>query len=383
MHYENTYMRVDLDAIEANFAAIQAKAGVPVMAVVKADAYGHGAAAVARLLRGKCVFFGVAGMGEAQELRRAGIEEPILILGPCPVSTYADAVRENIRLPLFRREDALALSAEASRQEKTAFFHFAVDTGMNRIGMPATESSARLCAELAALPNLKAEGVFSHLATADCADLSQARAQADLFDRFCQMLQDLGLAGLLRHLDNSAGLMNFSRHYDMVRAGIVLYGICPSDSVDPSLLPLRPAMSWHSRITHVKLLPSGCPISYGGTFVTQRPTRVATVSAGYADGYRWSLSGKFHVLIRDQKAPILGRICMDQLMVDVTDIPDASPEDPVILIGSGEKASISLEQISEACGSFPYEFLCGIGRRVPRFYCRAGKTVGAVHYLTD
>ena len=383
MGYENTYLQVDLDAIEANFHAIHKKAGVPVLAVVKADAYGHGAVSVAKFLEDKCAFFGVANIEEALELRHAGIQTPILILGPSPVCAFHHVVRENIRPTLFRLEEAKALSEEACRQNKTVSFHMAVDTGMNRIGMPATEDSARLCLQMAALPGLRAEGVFSHLATADCPDLSHAKAQAERFDRFCGWLEALGLSVPIRHLDNSAGLMNFSKHYDMVRAGIVLYGIYPSDSMDPTDLPLKPALSWYSRVTHVKLLPPGCPISYGGTFVTTKPTRVATVAVGYADGYRWSLSGHFHVLIRGKKAPILGRICMDQLMVDVTDIPDAATEDAVVLIGSDGAESICVERISAACHSFPYEFICGINRRVSRIYLQDGKTVGAAHYLTD
>ena len=383
MGYENTYLQVDLDAIEANFHAIRKKAGVPVLAVVKADAYGHGAVSVAKCLENRCAFLGVANIEEALELRHAGIQTPILILGPSPVCAFPHVVRENIRPTLFRLEDAMALSEEACRQNKTVAFHLAIDTGMNRIGMPATQDSARLCVQMAKLPNLQAEGVFSHLATADCPDLSHAKAQAERFDRFCEWLEELGLSVPIRHLDNSAGLMNFSRHYDMVRAGIVLYGIYPSDSMDPADLPLRPALSWYSRVTHVKLLPPGCPISYGGTFVTQKPTRVATVAVGYADGYRWSLSGKFHVLIRGKKAPILGRICMDQLMVDVTDIPEAAPEDVAVLLGESGTASICVEEIAEACQSFPYEFICGISRRVSRIYLREGKAVGAAHYLTD
>ena len=383
MGYENTYLTVDLDAIEANFQAIYQKAGVPVMAVVKADAYGHGAVFVAKFLKNKCAFFGVANIEEALELRHAGIETPILILGPSPACAFPQLVRENIRPTLFRLEEAQALSEEACKQSKTVSFHLAVDTGMNRIGMPATEESARLCVQMAALPGLQAEGIFSHLATADCQDLSQAKAQAERFDAFCQRLEELGLSVPIRHLDNSAGLMNFAKHYDMVRAGIVLYGLYPSDYTDPTLLPLRPALSWYSRVTHVKLLPPGCPISYGGTFVTEKDTRVATVAVGYADGYRWSLSGKFHVLIRGKKAPILGRICMDQLMVDVTDIPDAAPEDTAVLIGTSGEENICVEQISAQCQSFPYEFICGINRRVSRIYTRYGKIVGAAHYLTD
>ncbi len=375
MGCENTYLQVDLDAIDANFNAIHKKAGVPVMAVVKANAYGHGAVSVAKFLENKCAFFGVANIEEALELRQAGIQTPILILSPSPVCAFPHMVRENIRPTLFQLEDAKALSEEACKQNKTASFHIAVDTGMHRIGMPATEDSARLCAQMAKLPNLQAEGLFSHFATADCPDLSQAKAQAERFDRFCGWLEQLGLSIPIRHLDNSAGLMNFTKHYDMVRAGIVLYGIYPSDCMDPKLLPLRPALSWYSRVTHVKLLPPGCPISYGGTFVTKKPTRVATVAVGYADGYPWCLSGKFHVLIRGKKAPILGRICMDQLMVDVTDIPDAAAGDTVVLMGVSGEESISVEQISAACHSFPYEFMCSINRRGSRIYLQGGKTV--------
>ena len=383
MGYENTYLQIDLDAIDANFHEIQKKAGVPVMAVVKANAYGHGAISVAKLLEGQCAFLGVANIEEALELRNAGIQTPILILGPSPVCAFPHMVRENIRPTLFRLEDAKALSEEACKQNKTASFHIAVDTGMNRIGLPPTEDSVQLCLQMAELPGLRAEGVFSHFATADCPDLSQAKAQAERFDRFCLRLEELGLSIPIRHLDNSAGLMNFSKHYDMVRAGIILYGIYPSECMDPELLPLQSPLSWYSRVTHVKLLPSGCPISYGGTFVTEKPTRVATVAVGYADGYRWCLSGNFYVLIHGKKAPILGRICMDQLVVDVTDIPEVTTEDAVILVGASGEERISVEQISAACHSFPYEFICNINRRVSRIYVRNGKTVGAAHYLTD
>ena len=177
--------------------------------------------------------------------------------------------------------------------------------------------------------------------------------------------------------------MNFDTHYEMVRAGIVLYGMYPSDEVDPTDLPIRPALQWHSRVTHVKTLPAGREISYGGTFVTTAPTRVATVPVGYADGYRRSLSGKFHVLIRGKKAPILGRVCMDQLMVDVTDIPEVKQGDTVVLVGRSGSEEITVEQIAAAADSFNYEFVCGISRRVPRIYSRAGKTVHSVHYLLD
>ena len=381
MNFDNTYVNIDLDIIAQNFEAVQKKAGTDVMAVVKADAYGHGAIQVARLLQDKCRFFGVSSMLEARELRQAGLQTPILILGHTPAAYFPIAVAEEIRPTIFHYEDALALSREAVAQGKTAAFHFAIDTGMSRIGFQATEESVKLCLEIAKLPGLYAEGIFSHFAGADCPDLSKARQQAEKFDAFVQALEENGLRIPIRHMDNSAGLINFGRHYELVRAGIVLYGMYPSEDVEKQQLPLRPALQWRSRVTHVKTLEAGREISYGGTYVTTRPTVVATVPAGYADGYNRSLSGAFHVLIRGQKAPILGRICMDQMMVDVTHIPGVQPEDPVVLVGKDGENEITMEQISAAAGSFNYEFMCGISRRVPRYYCAQGQIVRSVYYL--
>ncbi len=383
MNFDNTYLKIDLDAIDQNFENVRRKAGVPVMAIVKADAYGHGAVQIARLLQGKCAFFGVSSMLEAMELRRADIREPILILGQTPVSAFPTAIREGIRPAIFHYEDALALSQAAQAQHATAPFHFAVDTGMSRIGFQATAESADLCVRISGLPGLIAEGLFSHFATADCADLSRSAAQAQRFVEFDGMLRERGVAVPIRHLDNSAGLMNFPCHYEMVRSGIVTYGMYPSGEVDPALLSIRPALTWVSRVTHVKTLPAGREISYGGTYVTQRPAVVATIPVGYADGYRRSLSNRFYVLIHGEKAPILGRVCMDQMMVDVTQIPDVALGDRVTLVGRDGDAQITMEEISAAADSFNYEFVCGISRRVPRYYYQGGENVGAVHYLLD
>ena len=235
LNFDSTRVKIDLDAISSNFDAIREKAGVPVMAVVKADAYGHGAIQVARLLQDKCAFFGVSSMLEAMELRRAGLSTPILILGHTPVNAFPTAIAEGIRPAIFHYEDALALSEAAVTLGKTAPFHFAVDTGMSRIGFQATEYSADLCAKIAALPGITAEGLFSHFATADCADLSRAEQQAERFDAFDRMLKARGVTIPIRHLDNSAGLMNFRCHYEMVRSGIVTYGLYPSSEVEPSL----------------------------------------------------------------------------------------------------------------------------------------------------
>ena len=383
MYYDSTWVNIDLDAISANFDAICAKAGSPVMAIIKADAYGHGAIPVARLLESRSAFFGVSSMTEAMELRKAGLTIPILILGHTPVNAYPDAIREGIRPAIFHYEDALALSAAATLAGKTAPFHFALDTGMSRIGFQITEENADLCARIAALPNIYAEGLFSHFATADCADLSRAKVQAAQFARFDDMLKKRGINIPIRHLDNSAGIMNFGCHYEMVRSGIVTYGMYPSSEVAPELLHLQPALKWCSRITHLKTLPAGREIGYGGTYTTTQDTKIATIPVGYADGYRRNLSNSFHVLVRGQKAPILGRICMDQLMVDVSQIPDAAMGDIVTLVGRDGDAEIPIETIAAAADSFNYEFACGISRRVPRYYTQGGNVVHTVHYLLD
>lgn len=383
MNLDSTQLIIDLDAIRHNIRAVHERAGVPVMAIIKADAYGHGAVEIARHIDGDCAFFGVSSILEALELRQAGIEKPILILGYTPVATFPEAIRQSIRPAIFRYEDALALSQAATALGMTAKFHIAVDTGMSRIGFQVTPEEADICARIAALPNVEAEGLFSHLATADCADLTRARHQAALFDQFDEMLHSRGVTIRLRHLDNSAGVMNFHCKYELVRSGIVTYGMYPSTEVDPSVLDLRPALRWESRITHLKTLEPGREIGYGGTYTTTRPTRVATVPVGYADGYRRNLSGRFYVLIRGKKAPILGRICMDQMMVDVTEIHDAALNDTVVLVGKSGDLNISVEEIAAQGDSFNYEFVCGISRRVPRVYLLGGEVFHSVLYLLD
>ena len=280
MNFDNTYVTIDLDSIADNFNAVREKAGTKVMAIVKADAYGHGAIQVAKLLEKHCSFFGVSSVAEALELRQAGLKNPILILGYTPVDTYPIVVEQEIRPAIFHYEDALALSREAVKQDKTVPFHIAVDTGMSRIGFQATPEAADTCADIAHLPGLLAEGLFSHFATADCADLSKSLEQARKFDEFDRMLKDRGVRIQLRHLNNSAGLMNFPNRYEMVRSGIITYGMYPSDEVSPALLDIKPALQWRSRVTHVKLLEAGREISYGGTFVTTHPTMVATIPVG-------------------------------------------------------------------------------------------------------
>ena len=383
MEYSNTWVNIDLDAIEKNFRAIQEKAGKPVCAVIKADAYGHGAIPVAQLLEGQCACFGVSSVAEALELKNAGIQTPILLLGHTPASLFPVVVKHDLQCAIFDLAEAKALSLEAVRQQKEVCIHLTVDTGMSRIGFQVTDEAADLCAQIAQLPGIRTEGLFSHFATADEPDLTATKAQAALFEKFDTMLCDRGLQIPTRHLDNSAGIMNFGCHCDMVRAGIVLYGLYPSDEVDKTLLPLKPAMQWETAVSHVKLLEKGRAISYGGTYVTEKPTLVATIPAGYADGYRRSLSGNFYVLIKGKRAPILGRVCMDQFMVDVTDIPDVQSGDRVVLMGNDGGQTISAADIAATAQSFNYEQVCDISRRVSRVYYRGGKQIANINYLLN
>ena len=383
MKFDQTCLNIDLDAVEYNLSLVRQKTGVQVMAVVKADAYGMGAVPIARALEGKCGFFGVSSIAEALELRKAGIRTPILILGRMPVSAYALTVKEEIRTTMFRYEDALALSAEAQKQGKNAWIHFAVDTGMSRIGFQATEEAADECAKIAGLPGIVAEGLFSHFACADSTDLTSARAQEELFREFDGMLKARGVQIPIRHMDNSAGIMNFEGHYEMVRSGIVTYGMYPSNEVDPAALPLKPVMQWVTRVAYIKTLPAGRTIGYGATYTTTRETVVATLPVGYADGFRRSLSGVGHVLIHGQKAPVLGRVCMDQIMVDVTHIPEVQLDDKVILIGRSGDEEITADAMAAATGTINYEIVCGLSRRIPRAYYRDGKKISEVHYLLD
>ena len=364
MHYDNSFVTVDLDVIAANYRAIREKVGVPVLAVIKADGYGHGAIPVARKLEKECDFFGIATLSEGVQLREAGITTPILVLSPVPANAFAVAVEMDLRPTIFRYEDALALSEAAQKLNKTARFHFAVDTGMSRIGFQVTEEDADICKKICELPGLYAEGLFSHFATADNADLTKAHAQAEKFRIFDEMLKARGITIPIRHMDNSAGILKMDTHYEMVRAGIILYGMQPSEYVD--ITGLKPALSWYSWVAFVKTLEPGREIGYGGAFTTTKPTRVATIPVGYADGYRRSLSNKFYVLIRGQKAPILGRVCMDQMMVDVTDIPDVEVGDKVTLLGD----TITAEAMGAAADSFNYETVCAISKRVSRYYER-------------
>lgn len=377
-----TEAAIDLDAAEHNFNVTRAKLpqNVKLLCVIKADAYGHGAVELAKLFEGRADFYGVACTEEAIELIQAGIKTPVLILGTVAREYFADIVKYGIRIPIFSYDDAKALSEEAQRQGKTVPFHFCADTGMSRIGFQVSEQSADVCKEIACLPGIFAEGLFSHFATADEADLSKAVAQRERFKQFIRMLEARGMDIPIKHINNSAGIMNFDEYFDMCRMGIILYGLYPSHEVDKSLLRIKPVMEWRTHISFIKELEAGREISYGGTYKTQETRRIATIPVGYADGYPRCLSNRGKVLINGQFAPITGRVCMDQFMVDITGM-DAQVGDTVILIGKSGDHELSMEEVSESAYSFNYELPCRIARRVPRTYYRGGKLVKHTNYM--
>ena len=371
-----TYLKIDLNKLEHNFNCVRNKlpSNIKILGVIKANAYGHGAVEIGKFLDGKCDFFGVACIEEAVELKKAEIKTPILILGRVFPFDIETAVKYDGRIPIFSYDDAVALSNEAVKQGKNMPFHLCIGTGMSRIGFQVNEESADICKSITELPNIFAEGLFSHFATADEKDLSKAVEQRNKYKNFCKMLSDRGIEIPIKHLNNSAGIMNFDEYFDMCRMGIITYGLYPSDEVDKDILDLEPIMSWHSKISHIKELEPNREISYGGTFKTDRVTKVATVPVGYADGFPRCLSNKGKVIINGKYAKILGRVCMDQFMVDVSDI-ECNINDEVVLFGTQKNAHISLEELANSAYSFNYELPCRIPVRVNRVYVYNDRTV--------
>lgn len=370
--YLRCWAEISLSAIGHNIEEVRKRLapGVRLLAVIKADAYGHGAVRVGKYLEDRVNYFAVATLEEAVELRENGIRLPILILGYTSPSQYEDLVAFDITQTIYSRETAELLDREAANQGKKAGIHIALDTGMTRIGFQVTEEDADVIADIGRLPHLKMEGLFTHFACADQKDKTYCSGQLEKFNRMVRMLEEREVEIPLKHVCNSAGIMEFDDfRYDMVRSGIVTYGMYPSEEVRKERLDLIPALEWKSRVIHVKEVGNGLGVSYGATYVTHEGrTRIATVSAGYADGYPRALSSKGRVLIHGQYAPILGRVCMDQFMVDVSRIPDVRVEDVVTLVGRDGENSISIEEIADPAARFNYEMACGISRRVTRVY---------------
>ena len=373
-----TWCEIDLDAMLHNFMAARHHLPDDVLlaAVIKANAYGHGAVAAAKLLEGKADRFAVAMADEAVELRQAGIETPIFLLGPTPESDFEAIAAYDIEAAVPSLAYGQALCAYGAAHGKTIPYHVALDTGMGRIGFACTEQSLSEIETLSRLPGGRLVGVFSHYAKADAADKTYAREQTRRFRAMTEALERRGVEIPLKHLDNSAGLVEMPEKFDMVREGIILYGLLPSHEVDLSLIGgVRGVMALRSHISFLKTVTEPTPVSYGCTYVAQPGTRVATVSAGYADGVSRLLSNRGQVLIRGVRCPIIGRVCMDQFMVDVTGVPEAQVGDRVTIFGRDGDDEITADDVADLIGSIGYEVTCLITPRVPRVYVEDGRVV--------
>ena len=368
---------IDLDAMTYNLEHIKKNLApkTQVIAVLKADGYGHGAVPLARRIQKDPEIWGiaVATVEEGEELRNAGITKPILILGYTYQEDYQKIAKLDFRPAVFKLSMAKELSKAALEAGKTLKIHIKIDTGMTRIGYRDVKKDVPEILAISKLPGLEIEGIFTHFARADEADKTPALVQYEKFQEFIRALEQEGLHIPMKHCSNSAGIIRMQEaNLDAVRAGIILYGLYPSKEVEREPVPLKPLMSLRSHIAYIKTVEPGAEISYGGIFTTVRETRVATIPVGYADGYPRGLSNKGSVLIRGKRAPILGRVCMDQFMVDVTDIPESEELDQVTLLGKDGEDCITMEELGELSGRFNYEFACCISKRVPRVYLESG-----------
>lgn len=381
------WAEIDLDAIRDNVRAIRSAVGAQpqIMAVVKANAYGHGAVAVAwASLQAGASWLGVARLEEAVALREAGLTAPILILGHCPPGCVPQALAWDIRLTVSSVREAREMGHWATEAGGTLRLHLKVDTGMGRLGVLAgpelggdVEGAVQEIAEVQGLAGILLEGVFTHFACADRRDKSSAETQWRLYTRLLQALENHGLSIPVRHAANSAAIIDLPHtHLDLVRAGIMLYGLYPSPEVDHSNVRLTPAMNIKTRITHVKEVPAGFAISYGSTFTTPAPTRIATVPVGYADGYSRLFSSRASMLVRGQRVPVVGRVCMDQTLIDVGQVPEAAHGDEVVVLGAQGNAQVSADELAELTATINYEVVSTLMGRVPRVYRETGSVHG-------
>ncbi|MBQ8318769.1 MAG: alanine racemase [Lachnospiraceae bacterium] len=381
--YNRIYARINMDNLRFNIDKMKSgiKDDMKVLAVVKADAYGHGAVGVSQRIRDMVDYFGVATIDEAMELRNAGITEPILIIGYTDSEDFLKLIDYDITQAVYDVSECERLSQVAVAAGTKIKVHIKVDTGMGRIGFPWDETGIEQALKLKTMPGLEIEGIFTHYAKADEADKTYSFMQKERFLSFIQGMEDGGVAFAIKHIDNSAGTMEIDdNEFDMVRLGIVTYGLYPSEEVDKNI-EIKPVMSLISHVSHVKTVQAGTAISYGGTYVADSDRRIATVTVGYADGYPRAQSNLGRVIVRGEYASIVGRVCMDQLMIDVTDIPEVSVKDEVILIGGTGDKYISVEEVAQYANSFNYELVCHIGRRVPHVYNENGADTVCVNYL--
>lgn len=387
--YQRVWAEVDLDAIWENMVHMKENIAenTKILAVIKTDGYGHGGVPIAKMLEQLDFMFGYAAATyeEAHVLREAGVKKPILILGYTFPYCYEELIREEIRPAVYRRDTVEELAAAAAKVGKKAKVHIKVDTGMGRIGITPDEEGLEFVRFLIEHPELEVEGIFTHFAKSDETDKTSANHQLELFQDFIKKIQtELGITIPVKHCSNSAAILEMPQaNMDMVRAGITTYGLYPSEEVSKDIVPLRAAMSLYSHIVYCKTIHAGQSVSYGGLFTAQKDTRVATIPVGYGDGYPRSLSGKGYVLIHGKKAPILGRVCMDQFMVDISEIPEAMDGDKVTLLGVDGTERITAEELGELSGRFNYEFVCDLGKRIPRVYRQHGEITEVRDYFEN
>ena len=375
-HYDRAWAEIDLDALLFNIESIQEKIAkdTKMIAVIKTDGYGHGAKQIAQVLEEEQQVWGyaVATAEEAFILRDSKIQKPILALGYTFPYSYERFIKEDIRSTVFTLDTAKELSDIAVKNKKNCKIHLKIDTGMTRIGINPDAEGLALIRQICALPSLEIEGIFTHFATADESDKTKTYHQMQLFQEFAEQVeQEIQQKIPMKHCSNSAGIVELPEaNMDAVRAGIILYGLWPSDIVQANnRIQLKPMFTLKSRVVYVKTVPKGQEISYGGTYTTMRETKVATICIGYGDGYPRSLSNVGVVLLQGQRVPILGRVCMDQFMVDVTDLNlPVCVGDIVTLIGKDDRECITMEELGKLSGSFNYELVCDIGKRIPRIY---------------
>ena len=382
---KRTWAEIDLDHLTHNFEVIRRHVGdkVKLLGVVKADGYGHGAVEIAkRLEQLGAGYLAVSNIDECEELRDSGVTLPILMLGFTP----ADQTARILQLHMTQAVQSYAIAKEFSDRAVALggkmTVHIKLDTGMGRIGMQPTDESIEEIKKIYSLPNIEINGIFTHFACADEEDKTSCNNQKKKYLDFVGKLDKAGVEIPIKHMCNSAGIIEFDDNFlDMVRSGIMTYGLYPSEEVDRSKLELHPALELKSHIAYIKSVGPGFTVSYGSTFTSKSNMRIATVPVGYGDGYPRALSNKGKVLIHGKFANIIGRVCMDQFMVDVTDIPEAKQGDEVTLIGKDQDNVITVEDVADNAHSFNYEFCCGINRRVPRVYYKDGKYLETVDYL--
>ncbi len=387
-NYYRVKANIDLDAIRKNIITMKSLLdnNTKMLAVIKANAYGHGAIAIAKFIDDVSDYYGLATIEEAVELRKEGIIKPLLLLGRTPLQEFVESIEYGVSLTIFDVNDAMKLSQIAKDMDKTATIHIALDTGMSRIGFQCDEKNMDTTLDdietICKLPNLFVEGIFTHYAKADEYDKASASLQLETFNTVIERLEKQKISIPIKHISNSAGIMEMPNDIsDMVRLGIVMYGLYPSEEVEKNSVKLYPAMSIKTHVSHIKTISKGTSVGYGGTYIAEEDIVVATIPVGYADGYPRALSNIGRVLINGEYASIIGRVCMDQFMVDVTHIKDINIDDDVTLVGRDGENIITVEELADPSASFNYEFVCNVSRRVPRVYISNEEVVDIARYV--